>query len=377
MHVLHITAWYPNSARTQEGIFIERHVNTLLPHCTNTVWQIEARHSKKWSLVRKGNANRTLVVNMPISAASFIEYVSFIMILWCWLSRSRTNRFDLINICVAYPNAVYIKYLRRIFGLPLVITEHHSAYHFSFGSSSSGLERTKRIFRADIPVITVSESLASDIKDFSGNKNLDYSVIDNVVDTSLFRYDAKQTRSSNTFFSVAGWKAPKRPDLLIKAMSKVNGEEGSFKLRIGGDGSLLDDLKSQIDELGLSESIVLLGRLEAEEVALEMQRATAFILPTDYETFSVVCAESLCCGTPVIASAVGGIPGFVNDKNGMLVTSDSEKDWRSALKAMLVHNSNFDHQSISENANVRFNPINVGNRYFERLSEILNSERKA
>lgn len=60
--------------------------------------------------------------------------------------------------------------------------------------------------------------------------------------------------------------------------------------------------------------------------------ADAFVLPTAYETFSLVCMEALACGVPVIATRVGGIEDYLRDgENGFAVERDG-----AAIAAVLA-----------------------------------------
>jgi glycosyltransferase involved in cell wall biosynthesis len=369
MHVLHITAWFPNSHRSHEGIFVQRHIDSLQEYCSNTVWQIEARPGKKWATINSGMADRTLIRTTPINKALLLEWWSFLLILHCWITRKKSQRFDLVNLHIAYPNAVHIKALIRWFKLPVVITEHHSAYHFSFGSSAKGLDRTRKLFHLDIPVITVSDSLANDIKKFSGNSSIKCYVVDNVVDTKVFHPDASQA-GQNHLFMVAGWKKPKRPDVVLKALNEIPG----LALTIGGDGPQIAEMRRLVDELNMEDRVEFIGRLQPEEVASEMREAMALLLPSEYETFSVVCAESLCCGTPVIASNVGGIPGFINPSNGILVKTNEVSDWNHAIRSFLP--SDFNGQEIARSAMLRFSQQSVGEAYFNVLRSLANRARK-
>ena len=68
--------------------------------------------------------------------------------------------------------------------------------------------------------------------------------------------------------------------------------EANAILKVGGYGPLWDEMNNYVQENNLHESIILLGKLSKSEIALEMNRASAFLHNSNYETFSVVCAES-------------------------------------------------------------------------------------
>lgn len=77
----------------------------------------------------------------------------------------------------------------------------------------------------------------------------------------------------------------------------------------------------QAERLGVSERVLFTGpRRDLPEL---YRAADAFVFPTAYEAFSLVCMEAMACGLPVFASRVGGIEDYLRDGvNGHFVKAD-------------------------------------------------------
>ena len=90
---------------------------------------------------------------------------------------------------------------------------------------------------------------------------------------------------------------------------------------IGGDpspenGSLTNEmerLQTLSDEYGLFDLITFLGKKSQDALPYYYSAAEALVMPSHYESFGMVALESMACGTPVIASEVGGLAFLVED----------------------------------------------------------------
>jgi glycosyltransferase involved in cell wall biosynthesis len=238
------------------------------------------------------------------------------------------------------------------------------------------LPRIQRIFKHGIPVITVSQSLAEDIKTFSRQPLLKSYLVPNVVDKANFhKYEECTPGGFRSFFMLSQWKWPKEPEVIIRAFSQVSKlrKYQDHILRIGGFGILVTEMQALADSLGLNDRVVFLGSMNPETIAIEMNKCEAFLHCTQYETFSVVCAEALSCGAPVIASEVGGIAELIDSSNGILVKKNTIDDWFLAL--MNLSECKFDRMSISTSAHERFSPERVGLLYLNVLKEISDAEK--
>lgn len=105
---------------------------------------------------------------------------------------------------------------------------------------------------------------------------------------------------------------------LIRALALAPG----WTATVAGDGDR-PRYESLAAELGVAERVRWLG--VTADVALVYQAADAFVLPTSYETFSLVTFEAAASGLPVLATPVSGISELIDDgRNGFLISREPE-----------------------------------------------------
>lgn len=362
MKILHITNWYPNKQHSKEAIWIKRHIDSLSPYSNNTVLHLQVKPKNNFKLTITSLPNgKQLILTLPIQQWILIEIVSSIFLVYQLIKLNVNKKFDIINFHIAYPNLTYWHIIKKFISIPVVITEHWSAYHFNFGVAKS-LPRAQRIFKQHIPIISVSQALINDIEKFSNSKFSSY-IVPNIVDEKVF-YPNELINRDKFFFMISQWSQPKNPFIAMEAFLQISKTHTEYKLIIGGYGNQWDEMKKWVVEYNLSDKIKLLGPLESTEIANYLRTCTAFMHPSNYETFSVVCAEAVSCNSPVIASCVGGIKEVVKKDEGILITSIGSKDeWSKAMKSSL--NRKFSFEGIN-----RFSKKSVSNRYFQVLNEV-------
>lgn len=364
--ILHIATWYPNKNNPKEALWVKRHVDSLNELCENEVWHIrclENQNRFKLDIYEESGVKHVLF-QTPIKTWILIEIISTILLITTGLkNRKLIANVDIINFHIAYPNLTFWRALKWLYRKPVIITEHWSAYHFNFGVKKQ-LPRIQAIFKVPQKLIVVSKSLGEDICTFIGRK-IDYVVIPNVVDSKLFKFE-KCSVVHNSFFMLSQWKEPKKPLKVLKAFQGYLVENPDSTLYIGGYGELEDEILSYIKSNNLERYVFYLGKLNEVEIANLMNKTMCFIHLSEYETFSVVCAEALSCGCPVIASDVGGIKEFVNDSNGILINnSDMLFDAMEAMSNRII-----DRKLISINAHSLFSRSIIGKKYFDVLKKL-------
>ena len=378
MKILHISFWHPNRENPYEAIWVKRHIEALGVFCEQEVWHIEVRPGRKYRYQKYSESGcHHRILDIPFTQWILVEIISSFM-LWKVLTSSKKKNFDLINIHIAYPLLSFWKYIKGTLKRPVVITEHWSAYHLNFGlpKETEKLDRIKNIFKNDFGLITVSEALLNDIRAFSGTAQIKAVVVPNIVDCNVFKPISHLNNDKIIrFFMVSGWAYPKDPIMTIQAFAEVLKEHKNIILYIGGYGLLTETMKETVIKLGIAENVNFLGKMSPGEIAEQHCKSSAYLHCSGYETFSVVCAEALCSGVPVIASAVGGITEFIGPEDGILVQTHNEKAWLSAINDF-INSQHFDSNEIAARAAARFDSKIVGKKYFDTLSGFLDDFKK-
>jgi D-inositol-3-phosphate glycosyltransferase len=92
------------------------------------------------------------------------------------------------------------------------------------------------------------------------------------------------------------------------------------------------------DELGLGELIMFVGSRSQEVLPLYYAASEVCVMPSLYESFGMVALEAMACGTPVIASRVGGLTFTVRDgETGFLVPEREPKALAEKLELLLTN----------------------------------------
>ncbi len=123
-------------------------------------------------------------------------------------------------------------------------------------------------------------------------------------------------------------------DLLVQAFTTVLREAPAARLWIAGRGPLEEELRARIDALGLSPAVRMLGYVPDDALADLYRAADLAIVPTRLlEGFGLATIEALACGTPVVATPVGGSVEILRRFEPALLAADVTSD---ALAAAIL-----------------------------------------
>ncbi|BAO45434.1 glycosyltransferase [Thiolapillus brandeum] len=106
-------------------------------------------------------------------------------------------------------------------------------------------------------------------------------------------------------------------DLLL-AFLKLEKKYPRLKLYIAGTGVMQIPLQQHIEQAGVANKVQLLGKVQHADLNQWYNAASLTCLPSYNEGVPNVLLESMACGTPVVATGIGGIPEVVNSDCGLL-----------------------------------------------------------
>ncbi len=140
-------------------------------------------------------------------------------------------------------------------------------------------------------------------------------------------------------------------DTLIEAMSCLNLKDDRKPVHlaiIGGEPDASSEemskemarLQKLCDELAMGQTVVFLGKRGQDTLPYYYSAAEVVVMPSHYESFGMVALEAMACGTPVIASDVGGLGFLVQDGETGYTVPDGEPDKLCDRLSLLLSDHN-------------------------------------
>jgi glycosyltransferase involved in cell wall biosynthesis len=275
---------------------------------------------------------------------------------------------DLIHGHVMYPVGKLAVKLSAKLKLPMVFTEHWSG--FKEINKDQYNQKVAQIVTQTAEfcsfILPVSEDLGHSI----ATKGIvtPQKVIYNSVDTTFFNWKASAHIDPFTFLHISNFdKRSKNTEGIVEAFTRLN---RNARLIIAGDGDL-ERVKRFAATVGAdTDRIDFLGTLEYREVAEQMKRSHCHVLFSNYENLPCVIAESLCCGLPNIATAVGGIPEMIDKSNGLMIQPGDLSALTSAMNQIIDNYSDYDNQDISRKAVKKYSYARIGREFLKIYQKI-------
>lgn len=118
--------------------------------------------------------------------------------------------------------------------------------------------------------------------------------------------------------------------LLVRAFARFATSHPGWRLVLVGPVTVEqygEEIKHEITKAGLESRVLMIPGFQPDDPLLPSayKAASQFVLPTVHEPFGIVILEAWAAGTPVIATRIGGIPGFTHDGRDILLFEKNDE----------------------------------------------------
>ena len=353
-HLLTVTSLYPNAAQPNKAIFVENRLRRLV-----ATGQVNARVVAPvpwfplpgkifgaygtYAAIPRSESRHGLAISHPRYAVvpkfgTNWQAMSYTAALTRHLRRlcAAGVPIDLIDAHYMYPDGVAAVRVARQFGLPVTVTCRGTDLNLIANLPGPG-KQIRAAFDMLDQLIVVSSALGERARAL-GMDPEHISVLRNGVDDDVFKpadpsaWRALAPDARATLVSVGNLVPLKGHDLIIRALTHLEG----LHLLIAGEGPERAALEQLAKDLGLAGRVHFVGSVPHDELASVYSAADILVLASEREGWPNVLLEAMACGTPVAATAVGGIPEMVTASDaGVLIQERTPDAIAAAINSLL------------------------------------------
>lgn len=110
----------------------------------------------------------------------------------------------------------------------------------------------------------------------------------------------------------------------VTAIPLILKERKDVEFLIGGDGPLFDKIKKKLKNNGLYTQVKLTGWIPHDELPDYLNELKLLVLPSYSEGLPNIVSEAMACGTPVLATPVGGVPDLIKEgETGFIIENNT------------------------------------------------------
>lgn len=250
--------------------------------------------------------------------------------------------------------------LRQRHGLPLV-QRFHTLAHVKDAGRAGGqasepmlrIAAERRVVADADAVVAPTACEAALLRRHYHARQDQVHVIPPGVDLDVFRPDGQRdvTRrdlgGGRLLLFVGRLQPLKGPDVAIRTLAALSSHlpDDGVPTRLvivggpSGDGHGTVDppaLRNLAAQFGVADRVALLAPRPHDELAALYRAADVLIMPSRSESFGLVALEAQACGTPVVATDVGGLRDIVDVGGGTLVSGHDPEDFARAVAPYLI-----------------------------------------
>ncbi len=373
MRILFLTPWYPNHSDAMSGMFVRKHAQAVARYAKVDVLYLHADSAlKKTSLeiLSDGPLNE-IYVYYPRSRSKIGRGLAYIRAYLYGIRQvfCRYGRPDVVHVSVLTRNVVAAYIMKRFYGIPYVITEHWSRYMVGTFTGFWRKKITAFVVKRAKAVMPVSAALGYAMQS-CGLRHPNYRVVRNVVDDFFFEARehrvgvAREDTAHKRMVHVCCFDEKAKNNFgLLRALKKLKSRRQDFVCYMVGSGPDWEKTRDYACQIGLQDCVMFTGEVTPQQVQAHYAAADFSIFFSRYETASVVVAESLSAGCPVLCSDIAAIAEVMDEACGRRVGIEDEEALAMAADWMLSHAHTFNAAAMQQKAKSLFSAEVIGRQF--------------
>lgn len=353
MRILTLATLFPNAARPNFGIFVERQTATLAERDGMDVTVISPQAIPPWPLSRHAryraltalplqedwrglNVYRPCFLHLPGIGAHW-QPLMMVRAIWPLVQRLHARQpFDLIDAEFFFPDGPAARILAQRLGIPYSVKARGADIHY-WGHAPKTRDMVRQAGRDASGLLAVSAAMRQDMVDLgmpADRITVHYTGCDQQrflpQDGTALR--AELDISGPMLISVGALIARKRQDLVIQALTELPG----VTLVLAGAGEEERRYRELAAQLGVADRVILAGALPHADLPRWLAAADAMVLPSKSEGLANAWVESLACGTPIVISDAGGAAELLTDPAAGRITEAQPTALAAAIRDVLA-----------------------------------------
>lgn len=395
-HILFLPNWYPNNNDPQLGIFIKKQALAMAQFELVSVIFITKSNlnEQKLSLKISKNKNLTEIIGYFQPAQCkirfinpIINYYRYFRLLWTAFQFLKNNyvKINFIHAHIFLRPVKIAWFFRLLKRVPFLISEHWSGYYNGEFQKKNFFHKLSCKILAKKALCLIAPSMflkSAMIKNKVKNKR--FFIVPNIIDLNTdkkagnyLQYSPCEKGKVVKLLTVADLvDNAKNISSVIKVMASVTRKNFNVEYHIIGDGQDRNKLINLAEGYDLLNKFVFFhGRKTNDEVLNYMHSVDFIVINSNVETFSVVAAEALATGKPVICTRCGGPESFLDEKCGILIDKNNEQQLSDAVFFMIRHYHRYDVNYMLERIRSQFSSEVVGKYILDIYNKLL-TERK-
>lgn len=293
---------------------------------------------------------------------------------------AQSHGLDLLHVHYAIPHAYaayFAKQMLREKGIELpIITTLHGTDITLVGNHPAYKPAVEFSINHSDKVTAVSESLKKETYEFFSINN-EIEVIPNFIDNEQYQVDENcgcrnqlADRKEKVIIHVSNLRKVKRLNDVVKVFYEIQ-KEIPAKLIIVGEGPEWEIANNLINELGISEKVKALGKIN--DLYNVLCSSDLFLLPSEKESFGLAALEAMAARVPVISSNAGGIPEVnIDGETGyVLPVGDVKGMAEKAIQLLKDDAKMIQFKKNAKNQAIKFDKKNILPMYEELYLSVL------